>query len=241
MILFLEVLGFVRQSDNIIKEITIPSIIPARANETHEVRCKDRRLARYDASPKLLPQIIHHIKLAVGATMLVGEIHKISKIAINLINTTNLGIEDFSVNAKKNAIYWTEVLLRAIHHFAGLIDISHERLNKGLWGVVSPEVSFRVVRKHRVAQTSGELSPSAMQHATLGQPSHCLVIIIVNIHGGKELVDDIHIVRMMKLHQRDETKLLTNLPSLCEILSILVHVSKVDVMHGSNTIGILSI
>jgi hypothetical protein len=77
-----------------------------------------------------------------------------------------------------------------------------------------------------------------MQHATLGQPSHCLVIIIVNIHGGKELVDDINIVRMMKLHQGDETKFLTNLLSLCEILvSMLVHVRKVDVVHGSNTIG----
>jgi hypothetical protein len=48
----------------------------------------------------------------------VSEVQKVPKISINLINTANLGIQDFSVDAKKNVIYWTEVLLRAIHHFA---------------------------------------------------------------------------------------------------------------------------
>jgi hypothetical protein len=45
----------------------------------------------------------------------------------------------------------------------------------------------------------------------------------------------------MKFHQRDATKLLTNLPSLCKILSVLVHVRKADVVHRSNAIGSLSI
>jgi hypothetical protein len=88
-----------------------------------------------------------------------------------LINVANLGIEDLSVNAKKNVINWTKKLLRAIHHFVG----------PPLWQ------------------------------------------------------------RVMKLHQREETKVLTNLPSFCKILSMLVHVSKVDVVHRSNTIGSLNI
>jgi hypothetical protein len=78
-------------------------------NGPHKVWCKNRRLASHDASPELLPQIIHHIELKVGAAVLVSEIQKIYQISINLINTPNLGIENFSVDAKENVIYWKKV------------------------------------------------------------------------------------------------------------------------------------
>jgi hypothetical protein len=69
MSLDLEILVFVRQMVNIIKEVTKTSLVPARANETHEVGCKHWRLARHDACPKLIPQKIHHIKLLAGVTV----------------------------------------------------------------------------------------------------------------------------------------------------------------------------
>ena len=69
-----EILRLERHKVALLQEITETHVIPTETNEPHDIWCIDRSLARDNASPELLPQIVHHIKLETRAIVLVSEI-----------------------------------------------------------------------------------------------------------------------------------------------------------------------